>query len=145
MRLSRNGINYQYFEGTFSRTADIKAQGQLIQSGVCDKIGLSVARNPDHFGIVFGGFIYAPVDGVYSFATRSDDGSVLRIDDQLVVDNDGSHAEIKAVGRIALKKGFHPYELLYFEDYEGEALSMSWTIPGKAKEEIISSDCLFIK
>jgi len=145
MNLSRKGINYQYFEGTFSRTADIKVKGQLIQSGVCDKISLSVARIPDHFGIVFSGFIYAPVDGVYSFATRSDDGSVLRIAGQLVVDNDGSHADIKAVGRIALKKGFHHYELLYFEDYEGEALLMSWTIPGRIKEEIVSSDYLFIK
>jgi len=106
---------------------------------------LSMAQIPDHFGFIFSGFVYAPVDGVYTFSTKSDDGSIFKIGDQLVVDNDGSHAEIRAIGRIALKKGFHPYELRYFESYEGEALSLSWIVPGSDKEELIGAKHLFIK
>jgi hypothetical protein len=70
---------------------------------------------------------------------------VLRIGGQTVVDNDGSHADIRAVGRIALKKGFHLYELLYFEDYEGEALSLNWIVPGNLEEEQIPFNQFFIK
>lgn len=100
---------------------------------------------PDHFGIIFSGYIYAPVDGVYTFSTRSDDGSLLKIGDQTVVDNDGSHSDIRAVGRIALKKGYHPYELLYFEDYEGQHLSLNWIIPGSVNIGKIDDKYFYIK
>jgi predicted alpha-1,2-mannosidase len=141
----KNGVNFRYYEGDFSKTSEIETKGKLIKSGICNKPGLSMAQIPDHYGFIFSGFINVPEDGVYTFSTKSDDGSVLLIDGQKVVNNDGSHAEISAIGRIALKKGFHPYELLYFESYEGEALSASWIIPGTEKEEIISPKYLFIK
>ena len=70
-----------------------------------------------------------PENGVYTFQTSSDDGSVLYIDNELVVNNDGSHAAIPATGFIALEKGFHSYKLYYFEDYEGEHLSWAWKLP----------------
>ena len=34
---------------------------------------------------------------------------------------------------VALKKGFHPYKLYYFEDYEGEYLSWAWKLPSAEK------------
>ena len=40
--------------------------------------------------------------------TQSDDGSVLFIGNELVVDNDGSHAAITASGSIALERDFTP-------------------------------------
>lgn len=145
VRLNKNGVNFTYYEGDFSKTSEIETKGKRIKSGICEKPELSMAQIPDHYGFIFSGFISVPEDGVYTFSTKSDDGSVLLIDGQKVVNNDGSHAEISAIGRIALKKGFHPYELLYFESYEGEALSVSWITPGTGKEEIISPKYLFIK
>jgi predicted alpha-1,2-mannosidase len=141
---TKNGAAYKYYEGYFSKVNDIQAKGKLVSNGTCDQIGLSVAKIPDHYGLIFSGYVYAPVDGIYTFSTRSDDGSVLKIGGKIIVDNDSSHAEIRAIGRIALKKGFHPYELLYFEDYEGEALSMSWIVPG-SEEKTIDSKFLYIK
>jgi len=141
---TKNGAAYKYYEGYFSKVNDIQTKGKLVSTGTCDQIGLSVAKIPDHYGLIFSGYVYAPVDGIYTFSTRSDDGSVLKIGGKIIVDNDSSHAEIRAIGRIALKKGFHPYELLYFEDYEGEALSMSWIVPG-SEEKTIDSKFLYIK
>lgn len=143
--LQKNGVDYQYYEGYFKMTSDITKSGKLIKSAICEQPSLAVAQIPDHYGIIFSGYIYAPADGVYTFSTSSDDGSLFRIDGQTVVDNDTSHADIRAVGRIALKRGFHPYELLYFEDYEGEALSLNWIIPGSEKEEKIAAKYLFLK
>ena len=141
--LPKQGLRYEYFEGNFSRVADIREKGLAVSSGICEQISLAEARTPDHYGLIFSGYLYAPVDGIYRFSTRSDDGSVLRLNGHTVVDNDGSHADIKAVGRIALKKGFHPVELLYFEDYEGESLSVSWTMPNRSKEEIITPEYFY--
>ena len=77
--------------------------------------------------------------------TKSDDGSVLYIDNLKIVDNDGSHAAITATGRIALKKGYHSYKLLYFEDYEGEHLSWGWKKTNASEFENIPESNLFIK
>ncbi|MBL7965560.1 MAG: GH92 family glycosyl hydrolase [Prolixibacteraceae bacterium] len=145
MNLTNQGVHYQYFEGRFSKVSEIKEKGKLIDSGSCELPNLSIARNADHYGIIFDGFIYTPVEGIYTFSTRSDDGSLFKIGNQTVVNNDGSHADIRAVGRIALKKGFHPYELLYFEDYEGEALSLNWIVPDSREEEQISANHYFVK
>src|SRR5690606_35966796 len=40
-----------------------------------------------YFGIIYEGYIYLE-EGTYKFNTRSDDGSTLSIDGQLVVSND---------------------------------------------------------
>ncbi len=139
----KNGLRFSYYEGTFQRTSDIRQNGKLVKTGICSAVDLSQAVIPDHFGLIFDGYLYAPTDGIYTFSTQSDDGSVLRIGGQTVVDNDGSHAAIKASGRIALKKGYHVMELLYFEDYEGEFLAVSWKKPGEEQMKHIGAENYF--
>jgi hypothetical protein len=86
-----------------------------------------------------------PEDGVYTFSVKSDDGSMLYIDGEMVVDNDGSHAAVAAMGKIPLKKGYHAFKLLYLEDYEGQELSWSWKLPSKTELEPIPASVLFVK
>ena len=61
-----------------------------------------------------------------------------------VVDNDASHAAIDATGRIPLQKGYHPFALHYFEDYEGEYLGWSWRTPSMSKLDAIPTENLYI-
>ena len=75
--------------------------------------------------------------------TKSDDGSVLEIDGETAVDNNGSHAAVSATGRIALEKGLHSFRLLYFEDYEGQELSWGWAAPGQKEFSDIPAENLF--
>ena len=51
----------------------------------------------DTFAMRWRGEITIPSDGDYSFRTTSDDGSMLFIDRQLVVDNDGLHGPFYVV------------------------------------------------
>lgn len=123
------GVAFEYYEGPFERTAHLSG-AKALESGVMPAPSIDKARKEDHFGYKFSGYIYAPADGVYTFMTKSDDGSVLRIDGVTVVDNDGGHSAVAATGQIALAKGYHPFTLLYFEDYEGQELSWGWATPG---------------
>lgn len=141
---TQNGCRYQYYEGTYQHVADI-VQSPLLENGILPEPSIKGARQADHFGFIFSGLINVPEDGVYTFQTKSDDGSVLYIDHELVVNNDGSHAAIPATGLIALKKGMHAYELYYFEDYEGEELSWGWKTPSSDEVTPIPPSALFVK
>lgn len=43
------------------------------------------------FSLTYQGTIYVPVTGTYGFRLSSDDGSLLFLDNALVIDNDGVH------------------------------------------------------
>ena len=139
----KNGTTYKYYEGHFQKVADMQ-QKHFVEKGIVSEPSLDKARQEDHYGFEFSGLIDVPEDGVYTFQTRSDDGSVLYIDQTLVVDNDGSHAAIPATGSIALKKGWHSYRLLYIEDYEGQHLSWAWKLPSGEKLEPIPASRLYV-
>ena len=136
----QKGLRYSYYEGNFSdRVPDFtqlspKDQGIALDSDP----GLIAEKNnqqKDFFAIKYEGFIEIPEDGVYTFYTYSDDGSLLYLHDQLVVDNDGSHSARYKSGYIALQKGFVPIKIGYFEHFLGETLRVGLIdADGKRKE-----------
>ena len=90
---TKHGVAYTYYEGEFQWVADLQ-KAKVVETGTIPEPSILNAKLPDHFGYIFTGYIYAPEDGVYEFSTRSDDGSVLYIGKEKVVDNDASHAAI---------------------------------------------------
>ncbi len=139
----QHGTRFSYRRGTFSSVEELTAAAEM-QRGTMESPSIASAADSDHFGYLFEGLIFIPQSGVWGFTTKSDDGSVLYIDGRKVVDNDGSHAAVTAEGRIALQRGYHRYRLLYFEDYEGEALNWGWIAPGDNRESPIPADALFL-
>ncbi len=77
----------------------------------------------DNIGLIITGYINIPEDGIYTFALLSDDGSIMRIDGEVVIDNDGPHAPKEVIGQRALKAGLHPLEVRYF-DHNGGVLKL---------------------
>ena len=140
---SLNGVNYRYYEGNITHTSQI-GQAALVSEGVLPEPSLDFVTIEDHYGIVFNGYIDVPQTGVWEFATTTDDGSVLYIDNMKVVDNDGGHSAITAVGKVALEKGMHSFRFLYFEDYEGQELGWSWKAPGADVLTPIPVDVLYL-
>ena len=82
------------------------------------------------YGVRFDGYLKVESDGYYRFAVESDDGAVLEIDDEVVVDNDGDHPSRRIRGAIPLRQGFHKMRLRYFQAAGGASLDVSWGIPG---------------
>nr|WP_262890095.1 PA14 domain-containing protein [Gelidibacter japonicus] len=88
----------------------------------------------EHVSMVFKGYFYAEEDGLFEFATKSDDGSLLYIGDKFVVDNGGNHSAMEKNGMVALKKGWHPLTIKYHEATGGGSLDVWYTAPNGDKK-----------
>ena len=99
-------------------------------------------RSP--FGIEWEGYLFIPQKGVYQFATKSDDGSVVYIDEKLIVNNDDIHALKYVSAIIPLETGFRNIRIRYFDGGGGAIMELFWTPPG-GKESIVPGSVLFHK
>lgn len=120
-----HGVLYSYYEGKCKNTSEIK-KCKKIKEGILKNISIKGALKENHFAYEFRTLIRIPQKGIYQFYTFSDDGSVIYINDKLVVNNDGGHSSREAVGKVALDKGFHEMRVLYFEDYMGQELKIGY-------------------
>jgi len=130
--LSQFGLLGRYFRGA----DNFSGMPALVQ------IDAYVAPNdplPAPYSIEWLGKIYAPQTGHYTFATNSDDGSFVFIDEQLVVDNGGHHGDIYKEGSITLDEGFHDLRLRYFQVDGGRKMEFWWVSPGGPKELVPAS------
>lgn len=67
------------------------------------------------FAIDYNGTFYIAKTRDYCFSLLSDDGSLLYIDNQLIIENDGLHQPLKMIQKIPLAKGYHQIRLTYFQ------------------------------
>jgi hypothetical protein len=85
------------------------------------------ASLPDEFSVVWTGYLRVGRSAFYDFATASDDGSQLLINDQVIVDNGGIHGVATQSGRIWLDRGAHAVQLRYAQNGGRLALAWSWS------------------
>ncbi|MCG2664273.1 PA14 domain-containing protein, partial [Brevundimonas sp.] len=97
--------------------------------------GLTLPRE-DAVAVVFEGQIQIDTAGEYGFSTASDDGSKLYIDGKTVVDNDGDHGVITAVGTIRLEPGKHAIRVEWFNGGGGAWLGAYFEGPGLPRQFI---------
>lgn len=135
------GIRYKYYEGKFTKLADVP-WGNPLKEGIVDNITLDVAEAEDFYALEFSGLLKIPATGYYRFYTFSDDGSQLCIGNRLVVDNDGSHSRRRAEGIIAMEEGYHRFSLRYFEDHQGQVLETGFSSVG-IREKVLPDSLLF--
>lgn len=131
-----NGLEFKYYEGeSYSLVPDF-TKITPVNTGKVDYFDLAVANRSERYAISFTGYIDVPVDGQYSFYTTSDDGSVLYIDNKLVVDNDGLHSARERSGTIGLRAGKHLIAVGFFQQDWDKSLSVSYEGPGITKQAI---------
>ena len=81
----------------------------------------------------FTGYLVCPVDGMYEFATTSDDASFVLVDGREVCSWPGVHGAVRDArhrGRVELRAGVHRFE--YCHQQIGGVCSMvaAWKVPG---------------
>jgi hexosaminidase len=132
-----NGLQLSFYKGFFKNTQKIKADADTTLTVTDIVVPEEIGKGS--FGLKYRGYIDVPQQGIYNFYFTCDDGGVLRIDDRLVVDNDGMHAPLQKSGGVALDKGPHRFELDFVEGGGGFTLDLKYSLPGDKPAAIPAS------
>lgn len=90
-----------------------------------------VPGRTEYFAVNIQGGFHVSHAGRYHFRLKADDGAVLFVDGQVVVDNDGVHEAISRSGEVELSAGPHRVRVWYFQGMRYEvALQLFVTPPG---------------
>jgi hexosaminidase len=139
----KEGVNFAYYKNAFKSVKETD-QAAPTETGETKSIQLpQFAKKQDlkePFGVIFDGLINVPKDGIYEFQVESDDGAVLLIDDEMVVDNDGLHSFLAKTGVVPLRKGFHRVKFKYFQGGGDFALNLRWGLKGTGLRRIYGNE-----
>jgi len=136
------GLFYQHTPGSWSSLDSID-WNQVEYTGFINNFSLRNKTQEDYFNFRFDGFLHIDASGDYKFRISSDDGSRLRIDGNLIADNNDIH-DMKSVESetLALSSGAHRITVDFFEfansdtlvvEYIGADTQNQWTtIPDEA-------------
>lgn len=131
------GIRFEAFSGKWNKLPDFNSL-ESVKEGVV-KIPSEkafVSESGEDYGLRFTGYIKIKEEGLYTFKLSSDDGSQLSIGNQLIVDNDGLHSVISAIGMIRLRPGMHPISITFFENSGDQKLDVSYEGPNIRSQQI---------
>jgi hypothetical protein len=78
----------------------------------------------NNFSAEMRAYFVVPTTGFYTFSTGSDDGSILFIDGDMVVNNSHCQGYTVRAQLVNLTAGYHPFDLQYFQGGGGAALRM---------------------
>ena len=82
--------------------------------------------NRELFSVRWIGEIEIPATDTYTFTTRSNDGSRIYMDDQLVVNDWGTHSARDTSGMLHLEAGAYPIVVEYMQDGANANIVVSW-------------------
>ena len=107
-------------------------------SGKSEKgiIDLGLARKKEGFGMVFEGELEIPKAGEFTFLLGSDDGSRLFINDDELIDNDGTHGMEYKERSVKLEPGMAKIRVDYFDWGGAQDLALWVSGPGVDKMEL---------
>lgn len=93
--------------------------------------------NNDNFSMKWTGYILAPETGSYTFYVTGDDGEMLRINGDNIIENwkDGKASTV--TGTIYLIKGSkNPLRLEYYENRGDASIKLEWSGPGFSRQVV---------
>ena len=98
----------------------------------------------EYVGVTWDGFLVVPANGTYELFLNSDDGSVLFLDGELVLDNDGGpHVERELSAVVWMAAGYHAIHIEWFNQRRHAVCQLKWasTERGMAKQ-VVTGDAL---
>ncbi|MES2419527.1 MAG: family 20 glycosylhydrolase [Bacteroidota bacterium] len=134
----QKGLKFAYYP-KFYKTVYAIDQQFPAKEAITNGVEIPVQNLAASFALRYIGYFYAAKTGIYSFSLRSDDGSVLKIGNKTLIDNDGLHAALEKSAEIALEQGYHPLELLFIEGGGGYTLKLQYKAPDSVFKEVGAS------
>ena len=132
------GLLFNYYEAD-NMDAAVMDKAHPVKTGIAADFNTTAAQRKDKFGFVFTGLIKIEDEGLYDFYVQSDDGSLLYIDNKLIVDNNGNHSMEEKADKAFLQKGLHTVKLVYFDSGGDNGLKVSYNLQGQQKQVIPAS------
>jgi hexosaminidase len=130
----QTGLVCNFYPGSF-KSANLM-NGKPEKLFTVDQLKVPAEAKADAFGLKYIGYLNIPADGIYSFFLICDDGGILNIGGQEVVNSDGWHAPVERSGQVALKKGLQPFLLSFVEGGGGFTLDLKYSVNGSQPAEI---------
>lgn len=140
VNITKPGIRYNYYEKNWEALPNYSTEIP-VESGICDSPNTNIRKRDFSFGFLFNGYIDIPKTGIYQFRLTSDDGSLLSLSGNTIL-NDGIHGMETKILDIALEKGLHPIEIQYFQQGGGHGFDFSWK---SGDEEALPVDKIYWK
>lgn len=98
---------------------------------------------PDVFAARWTGYLYVPEADDYEITLGSDDGARLSLAGETYIDMPGLHAYEEASRKTHFAQGFHPLELIFFENRGVARLRLFWQRRGEPTRTVIPRGFLY--
>ena len=95
-----------------------------------------IEKREDHIVVIFESNLEIDYEGDYIFYSSANDGSLLYLNDKLVIDNASYFGKKTDKGKIYLKKGRHKIKVIYFENTGSESIDVRIEGPNLSKRPI---------
>ena len=118
------------------KSVDELETAKPLKETLVKNLSLDHLTRAENAGLIYKGYIKVSEQGIYNFFLSADDGGKLWIDDQLVVNNDGRHANIEKSGRVALDKGYHVFRLAYIQEKSAKYLELKYSFDVQEKKPV---------
>lgn len=127
---NKKGISYQYYKGSYQSVKQLN-KFTPYKTGVINgpKFIPENVIEEGPFGVIFKAYLPIEKEGVYYFCLTSDDGSILYLNDQEFINNDGLHSSKTVCEPIALKPGYYSISLEFIEAGGGYKLELQAKFP----------------
>ena len=135
--LDNSPVAYEYFEGRYTALPEFDLLTPAA-TGRQSNLTLDNRLRNNNFAFRFSTGLQILEPGAYTFYLTSDDGSSLRIDDNLLISNDGVHGAKELLNTSTLDAGLHKLELQFFDETRGEVLTLEISGPGLPRQVIDS-------
>jgi alpha-L-fucosidase len=132
----KTGLNVLLLTTRETYNSENIQNGHVEKSGTTSNFDLDPLCAREKCGMAWSGYLKIPQSGGYQFWTESDDGSILYLDNEIVVDNDGDHGMEEKTGLAYLHQGWHKFKLVYFNSGGGSGLKVWYAPLGKEKQPL---------
>ncbi|MFN8288795.1 MAG: alpha-L-fucosidase [Chitinophagaceae bacterium] len=129
------GLQAFYYKGDWN-SMPVFRELKPEQSDIQPTVSPGTFHNKEKYGVVLEGYIRMSKAEVSTFYLSSDDGSMLYIDGQLVINNDGLHGMTEKKGSIALAAGYHTIRVEFFEKTGGDDLQLMMETKGEGRKAV---------
>jgi cytochrome c len=114
-----------------------------VTAGEINASGADFDPLKNDFALDISGYLYMDKDDNVLLQLSSDDGARLLLDGRELINNDGLHGMDPKEAEVALRAGYHPIKIEFFQGGGGQGISLKWARSGDPVMKVIPANNLF--